>query len=83
MRALLAAALTAALTGAASAAPLFSDNFNAQNGGVGTLNFSGFTNWTVSNGSVDLIGNGFFDFYPGDPEDDEVDQDSPASLNRR
>jgi len=25
----------------------------------------------------------FFDFYPGDPEDDEVDQDSPAPLNRR
>ena len=50
------------------AAVIFSDNFDAQNGGVanvGTLNYTGFTNWTVSDGTVDLIGNGFYDFYPG------------------
>jgi hypothetical protein len=45
------------------------DTFNSENGGNGQLNYNHFTNWTVanasSNGSVDLIGNGFFDFYPG------------------
>ena len=47
------------------AAPIFSDNFNSENGGVGALNYNGFANWSVSGGTVDLIGNGFFDFYPG------------------
>jgi hypothetical protein len=46
------------------------DNFNSENGGVGALNYNNFANFTVSNsvsqgGTVDLIGNGFFDFYPG------------------
>jgi hypothetical protein len=45
------------------------DNFNSENGGVGQLNYSDFANWTIANassgGTVDLIGNGFFDFYPG------------------
>jgi hypothetical protein len=44
---------------------VFSDNFNAENGGVGTTNYAGFANWSVGNGTVDLIGNGFFDSYPG------------------
>jgi hypothetical protein len=66
MRSLLAAALTVALAGSASATVIFSDNFNAQNGGAGQLNFNAFSGWTVSNGSVDLIGAGTgFDFYPG------------------
>ncbi len=47
------------------AAVIFLDNFDAENGGTATLNYTGFANWTVSNGSVDLIGNGIFDFYPG------------------
>jgi len=51
--------------GSANAVPVFSDNFDAQNGGTGVLNFAGFTNWTVSGGTVDLIGNGYFDFLPG------------------
>ncbi len=54
-----------AFGGALDAAVLFQDNFNAENGGSGTLNYNGFVNWTVSSGTVDLIGNGFFDFYPG------------------
>jgi hypothetical protein len=46
------------------------DNFNSENGGAGQLNYNSFANFTVSNsvsqgGTVDLIGNGFFDFYPG------------------
>ena len=49
----------------AQAAVIFSDDFNAENGGAGVLNYVGFSNWTVSEGTVDLIGNGFFDFYPG------------------
>jgi hypothetical protein len=49
----------------AFAAPILQDNFNSENGGVGVLNYNSFANWTVSNGTVDLIGNGYFDFYPG------------------
>lgn len=49
----------------AFAAPILQDNFNAENGGVGMLNYNSFANWTVTNGTVDLIGNGFYDFYPG------------------
>jgi hypothetical protein len=49
----------------AQAAPLLSDNFNSENGGVGRLNYTNFANFNVTAGSVDLIGNGFFDFYPG------------------
>jgi len=62
----LAAALAASSAGAAV---LLSDNFDTENGGAGVLNYSGFANFNVSNagsgGAVDLIGNGFFDFYPG------------------
>lgn len=42
-----------------------SDIFNTENGGVGTLNYNAFTHWNVTNGTVDLVGNSFFDFYPG------------------
>jgi hypothetical protein len=58
----------AALMCAASqcnAGAVFSDDFNTENGGAGTLNYTGFANWNVTSGSVDLIGNGSFDFYPG------------------
>jgi len=60
-------ALAAALvsTAGAHAAPLLSDNFDGENGGSPTLNYYGFKNFTVSAGSVDLIGNGYFDAYPG------------------
>lgn len=64
-----AAALVAAAlmlgAGGAGAAVVFSDNFNGENGGVGALNYNGFANWSVGGGTVDLIGNGFFDFLPG------------------
>jgi hypothetical protein len=45
-------------------AVLLYDNFNSENSGNGSLNYSSFPKWTVSNGSVDLIGNGFHDFFP-------------------
>jgi len=32
---------------------------------TGELNYSGFANWDVSGGQVDLMGNGFLDFLPG------------------
>jgi hypothetical protein len=49
-----------------SASTIFSDNFDSYNGGVGALNFTNFGgNWNVGGGTVDLIGNGFFDFVPG------------------
>jgi len=41
------------------------DNFNSENKGNGALNYSSFAKWSVSNGSVDLIGNGFHDLLPG------------------
>lgn len=49
----------------AQAAPIFFDSFDAENGGVGQLNYNGFSNFAVSNGAVDLIGNNFWDFLPG------------------
>lgn len=44
----------------------FSDDFNAENGGDASLNYSGFANWDVTDGTVDIIGNGTFDFFPGE-----------------
>jgi len=43
----------------------FSDNFDSENGGGWALNYTGFANWTIVDGTVDLIGNGFWDFLPG------------------
>jgi hypothetical protein len=40
-------------------------SFGTENGGLPQLNYYGFANYTVSTGSVDLIGNGYFDAYPG------------------
>lgn len=59
--------LSALVAGAGdtSAAPVFFDNFDAETGGVGALNYANFAKWTVPAGTVDLIGNGFWDFLPG------------------
>ncbi len=46
--------------GSAMALPLFSDSFNSENGGAGTSNYYGFSNWSVGSGSVDLVGGGYF-----------------------
>jgi hypothetical protein len=60
-----AVALAFALVPASSEATVvLFDDFNGENGGTGVLNYTGFTNWTVSGGTVDLIGNGYFDFFP-------------------
>ncbi len=44
---------------------LLDDNFNGENGGGGALKYNlppstGFLNWDVTDGDVDLIGNGFW-----------------------
>jgi PEP-CTERM motif len=63
------AAVLCLSAGSAKAATVFSDNFNSENGGVGVLNYGTdvgtFAHFGISGGSVDLIGNGYFDFYPG------------------
>lgn len=64
-RLLTIAVLTLGCIGTARATIILNDDFNAENGGSGVLNYAGFANWTVSNGTVDLIGNGYFDFQPG------------------
>lgn len=44
----------------------FIDTFDSENGRSAQLNYNGFTNWTVLNGTVDLIGEGStWDYYPG------------------
>lgn len=57
-----ATAVTLAIGGAASAATIFSDNFDAD--ALGTPQ-STLAKWDVTGGSVDVIGTGSFDFYPG------------------
>lgn len=53
-----------ALPGRAAAAPLFYDDFDAEKpgglAGNSGLNYTGFANWTVSDGTVDLVGTGSF-----------------------
>jgi hypothetical protein len=53
-------AVTVACTAAPAAAQtvLFSDDFNAENGGVGAAEYSGFANWSATN--VDLLAPGYF-----------------------
>ena len=52
-----------------AAGPVFFDDFNAENGGNPLRNYTGFANWDVTRGTVDLIGDGLvedlFDAYPG------------------
>jgi len=50
---------------AASVTTLLQDNFNQENRRVGLLNYNQFANWNVIKQSVDLIGNGYYDFLPG------------------
>ncbi len=63
-KSLLAGVFLFAAASAAQAAPLFADDFNAD-----ALHLNGtLQNWSVTNGTVDVIGSNpvqFFDFYPG------------------
>jgi len=61
----IATCLLVGATSLAHSAVIFSDNFDSENGGTGALNYNSFANWNVNYGTVDLIGNGFYDFLPG------------------
>jgi hypothetical protein len=44
---------------------IFQDDFNSENGGKYFLNYDNFANWTVSNGTVDIIGEkNNWDYFP-------------------
>jgi hypothetical protein len=45
----------------AKAAIVFAENFESESL---ALNYNSFNQFNVTNGTVDLIGNGFYDFYP-------------------
>lgn len=79
----LAAVALASLAAAhpASAQVLLSDTFNSENGGSGTLNYSGFANFNASN--VDLIGNGYFDAIPGNGLYVDLSGNSGGSLTSK
>lgn len=70
-KALVASVMTALFIGAsgvAGASPIFHDTFDNENGGLESLNYTSFANWSVPavSGTVDVIGNGgTFDFLPG------------------
>jgi hypothetical protein len=66
-----AAALLAA--GAANATVVFSDNFDANATGLNAVP----SGWTVSDGTVDIIGAGYFDFLPGNGK--YIDMDGSTS----
>lgn len=73
--------LSAAFAAMAAAAPasasvVFSDNFNGESQG---LNYTAFANWTVTQGTVDMIGTGFYDFYPGNGNYVDMDGSTGAS----
>lgn len=79
-RLLVGVALLAAMAASpASADTLFFDNFNTENGGAGVLNYTGFANFGVFSGTVDLIGNGYFDFLPAPGRGLYVDLDGSTS----
>lgn len=52
---LLAAAAMAAFSAPAHAVTVFSDSFDGEAGGATVLNYTGFANWDVLDGTVDLL----------------------------
>ncbi len=61
---LIALAASAAFVAPAQAANVFTDNFDAENGGASQFNYSGFANFSVT-GQVDIIAHGSFFNCPG------------------
>ncbi len=43
---------------------LLADDFDHENGGAGMLDYAAFAHWTVDEGTVDLLGEGLYDFHP-------------------
>ena len=60
MKFLLSFFAAALLSANVSAGVIFQDNFDAEAGGAGSssLNYSAFSNWGVSDGTVDVVSNG-------------------------
>lgn len=60
LKGLVGTALLSVLSVGANAGLIFIDNFDAEAGAAGnsTLNYNAFSNWTVSNGTVDVVSNG-------------------------
>lgn len=80
VKASLCAFALSAFTSGAQAAVLFSDNFDSNAIGLNTVP----AGWSASNGTVDIIGNGFFDFYPGNGAYIDLDgsTNDPGELSR-
>lgn len=57
---LLTVVAMAAFTAPATAAVVYSNNFNAENGGNSQLNYNGFNGLSVTGGTVDLVKSGDF-----------------------
>lgn len=69
-RTLIATALALSISAsAATSAVLFSDDFDGETRGLSTAP----TKWTVSDGTVDILGPGLFDFYPDNGNYIDVD----------
>lgn len=58
--ALCVAAWIGCTTTASASVVVFDDNFDSENGGTTSLSYTGFANWTVTNGSVDVVRSGDF-----------------------
>jgi hypothetical protein len=54
---------------------VFEDDFDAENSGVAALNYETFGKWDLSDPTVDLIGNGKWDWYEGTGHGLYVDMD--------
>ena len=61
----------------------FSDNFDTENGGAAALSYTNFANWNVSKADVDLIGNGNFDFFPGNGLYVDLNGAAPGELTSK
>jgi hypothetical protein len=68
-----AAVATLLAAGAANALTVLSDDFEANTTGLNATPIG----WTVSDGTVDIIGNGFFDFVPANGK--YIDMDGSTS----
>ncbi len=60
LRALALGAVVAAVVSPAAASSIFLETFDAENGGASQLNYTGFGQFTVDRGTVDIIANGGF-----------------------
>lgn len=56
--ALAAGAMSLTLAGAAQATTVLSDNFDGENGGFTGFNYTGFSNFNVNSGTVDIVRSG-------------------------